>query len=215
MTDPRDKAALKILNSYAEMSPEQQDKAAEMLQNIIQNDPNKEEKLKESLNALQEIDSTLLQSDEELLGRIEEPISDNHREIILNDPNLSDEQIERLQDISDEALDKMFSDAEQEQQVFVSEVAPQLVDILNGLGTDKHAGTHRTIEFNKEESQLSLTDNKTGEAVMTAQWHPDEEKWENRGSSLTEDDRNQVQKAWEQVEYHHQQQQDTKVGLER
>lgn len=205
MTEPREKAVSKIINNYHKMSPEQQDKATEMVERIIKSNPDfKGERLENE------------QYEEDLISRLQDPnLSDNHREIILNDPNLSDEERERLQDISDEALDKIFSDAEQEQQAFVSEVAPQLVDILNKLGTDKHEGIHRTIEFNKEESQLSLTDNKTGEAVMTAQWHPDEGEWENRGSSLTEDDRNQIQKAWEQVEHHHQQQQDTKVGLER
>ncbi|MGB3401161.1 MAG: hypothetical protein WBA77_00560 [Microcoleaceae cyanobacterium] len=205
MTEPREKAVRKIIDNYHKMSPEQQDKATEMVERIIKNDPDSQG---------ERLDNE--QYEENLISRLQDPnLSDNHREIILNDPNLSDEERERLQDISDEALDKMFSDAEQEQQAFVSEVAPQLVDILNKLDTDKHEGIHRTIEFNKEESQLSLTDNKTGKAVMTAQWHPDAGEWENKGSSLTEDDRNQVQKAWEQVEYHHQQQQDTKVGLER
>jgi hypothetical protein len=30
---------------------------------------------------------------------------------------------------------------------------------------------------------------------MKAAWHPDEEKWEDKGSSLTPDDRDQIQEV--------------------
>ncbi|MDY7020934.1 MAG: hypothetical protein SWJ54_06155, partial [Cyanobacteriota bacterium] len=92
---------------------------------------------------------------------------------------------------------------QQQQQALVDEVAPQLVDILNELGTDKLQGKHRTIEFDKEQNQLTLTTNATGAVVMTAQWHPDEEKWENKGSSLTTDDRDQIQEAAQRVQQNH------------
>ncbi len=205
MTEPREKAIRKILDNYHKMSPEKQDKAAEMVERIIKNNPDFQG---------ERLDNE--QYEEDLIRRLQDPnLSDNHRELILNDPNLSDKQREILQDISDEVLDYHFSTQQFEQQALVDDIAPKLVDILNELGTDKHEGTHRTIEFNKQESQLSLTDNATGASLMRATWHPDEENWENNGSSLTPDDLNQIQKAWEQVEHHHQQQQDTKVGLER
>jgi hypothetical protein len=203
MTKPREKAVRKIADNYHKMSSEQQDKAAEMVERLVKNDPDfKGERLDNE------------QYEEDVISRLQDPnLSDNHREIILNDPNLSDKQREILQDISDEALDYHFSAQQLEQQALVDDIAPQLVDILNELDTDNYQGTNRTIEFNKDQNQLSLIDNATGASLMTAQWHPNEKKWENKGSFLTEDDRNQIQKAWEQVE--HQQQQDTKVGLKR
>lgn len=123
-------------------------------------------------------------------------------EAVLIDPNISghsqtqywlyDTAQEINQDISQIRQD--FTQ-QQQQQALVDEVAPQLVDILNELGTDKYQGKHRTIEFNNEQDELSLIENETGAVVMKAAWHPDEEKWEDKGSSLTPDDRDQIQEV--------------------
>jgi hypothetical protein len=152
MTKPREKAVRKIADNYNSMSPEQQERAAEMVQRIVK-----------------------------------------------NDPNFKDKKLEN----------------EQKQEALVQEVAPKLVDILNELGTDYYQGKRHTIEFNKEENKLSLIENETEDSLMMAEWHPDEGEWENHGSSLTEYDRNQIQKAWEWAEDHHQNQKDKEAGLER
>jgi hypothetical protein len=200
MNEPREKAVRKIADNYNSMLPEQQEKAAEMVQRIVKNDPDSKDKR--------------LDEEQNTINRLQDlNISDNHREIILNDPDISDEQREKLQDISDEASLHPFSTQQLEQQALVNEIAPKLVDILNVLGTDQYEGEHRTIAFDKEENRLSLTDNTSGAALIIAEWHPDEENWEHHLSSLSKNDLDQIQNAWEQIE-HHQQQQNKEVGLE-
>ncbi|MEB3281246.1 MAG: hypothetical protein VKK42_20210 [Lyngbya sp.] len=108
-------------------------------------------------------------------------------------------------------FDKIVSILEAEQEELVQELAPKLVDILNGLGTDKFEGTYRTIEFNKKENQLSLVENTLGEVIMKAQWNGDENCWVRRESSLTKTHRDMILDA---VENLHQQKDKTKeLGL--
>ncbi len=95
-------------------------------------------------------------------------------------------------DETESDFDKMVSILEAEQEELVQELAPKLVDILNGLGTDKFEGTYRTIEFNKEENQLSLVENTLGEVLMKAQWNGDENRWVRRESSLTKTHRDMI-----------------------
>ncbi|MGB3401164.1 MAG: KTSC domain-containing protein [Microcoleaceae cyanobacterium] len=140
-------------------------------------------------------------------------------EVVLIDPNISAHSqtqqwvYDTAQDINLDISQIRQDFTEQfEQQALVDEVAPQLVDILNELGTDNYQGKHRTIEFNNEQNELSLIENETGTVVMKAAWHPDEEKWENIGSSLTEDDRDHIQQVAQRL---HQQQKDKETGLER
>ena len=140
-------------------------------------------------------------------------------EVILTDPNISGHSqtqqwvYDTAQDINLDVSQIRQDFTEQlEQQALVDEVAPQLVDILNELGTDNYQGKHRTIEFNNEQNELSLIENETGTVVMKAAWHPDEEKWENIGSSLTNDDRDHIQEVAQKL---HHQQKDKETGLER
>jgi hypothetical protein len=139
-------------------------------------------------------------------------------EVVLIDPNISG-HLQTQQWIYDTAQDinldvsqirQDFNESLQ-QQALVDEVAPQLVDILNELGTDNYQGKHRTIEFDNEQNQLSLIENETGTVVMRATWHPDEEKWENQGSSLTKDDRDQILDVAQRVQQHRK---DKETGLE-
>lgn len=122
------------------------------------------------------------------------------QEVRLQDPILSGSEAtqhwlhnmaqEINQDVSQIRQDFVF--VQQQQQAWVEEVAPKLVDILNEFGSDKYEGKTRTIEFDPEQNQLTLLANSTGEIVMNAQWNPDEKLWENRVSSLTQDDRDQI-----------------------
>jgi hypothetical protein len=97
-----------------------------------------------------------------------------------------------------------------EQQHLVEEIAPVLVDILNEFETNYYEGTSRSIEFDREKSQLKLIDTPTGNVVMKAQWNSEPEHWKNLGSSLTQDDRDHILNAAQSL---HKKQKET--GLER
>lgn len=80
----------------------------------------------------------------------------------------------------------------EEQQRFVEEVAPHLVDILNEFDTDKYKGRNNTVEFEREENRLTLVSNLSRETVLDAEWDAEQDRWLDKGSSLTSDDRDQI-----------------------
>ncbi|MEB3281245.1 MAG: hypothetical protein VKK42_20205 [Lyngbya sp.] len=84
------------------------------------------------------------------------------------------------------------------------------MDILNEFETNYYEGTSRSIEFDREKSQLKLIDSPTGNVVMKAQWNSEQEHWKNLGYSLTPDDRDHILNAAQSL---HQKEKET--GLER
>ena len=73
------------------------------------------------------------------------------------------------------------------QQDKVSLVAPLLMECLNLMQTNYHQGKHHTLGWNSRNSTISLMENQSHNTIMQAQWLPAENRWQDQGSSLSDE----------------------------
>ncbi len=100
---------------------------------------------------------------------------------------------------------------QEEQQALVEATAPAVATLLNAANTHELVGAERTAAFEPETNTLTLTENNTGNVVMAAEWDTEQEKWEDKGSSLTEEDRDRIAQSVENLSL----EQPTNSGPER
>ncbi|NET46881.1 hypothetical protein [Okeania sp. SIO2B3] len=90
-------------------------------------------------------------------------------------------------------------ESNEQQQKLVEEVAPHLIDVLNEFETNKYQGRNNTVEFNREENRLTLISNLSKEIVLDAEWDTEQDRWNDRGSSLTTEERDRIIGATEKL----------------
>ncbi len=69
----------------------------------------------------------------------------------------------------------------------------------NAAETTELVGEERTASFEPETNTLTLTENETGDVVLAAEWNEEEAVWEDKGSNLTEEDRDKIATRAEEI----------------
>jgi hypothetical protein len=89
---------------------------------------------------------------------------------------------------ADDFFDEVARQERTLQQDRVEQTAPIVVDLLNTFETSEYVGSNNTARYDEATQFLTVEENATGDVFLKAEW--DDERWQDRGSSLTP---NQVQ----------------------
>jgi len=89
------------------------------------------------------------------------------------------------------ALPETSKEIDQQQQ-WISSLAPDLAQFLNYARSHHLEGQQRTLTWNPEQQRLTLRKNETQKIILDANWDEEEERWKDNGSTLTHADFNEI-----------------------